>query len=97
MSSSFPKAYTSRFPSAKLGIEVDLTAADWVSNVGTILETAPQPTSSLYVGTAGDLRVVMAGNGQPVTFKGHPVGYTDIGVTRILKAGTTAADIVALY
>ena len=97
MSSSFPKAYTSRFSAAKLGIEVDLTAGDWVSNVGTILETAPQPTSSLYIGSAGDLRVVMAGNGQPITFKDHPAGYTDIGVTRILKAGTTAAKIVALY
>ena len=54
-------------------------------------------TRSIYVGTAGDLVVVMAGDGAEVTFTGIPAGsLLPIAVTQV-KAATTASDIVALY
>lgn len=51
---------------------------------------------ALYVGTAGDLTVVPAGGAVAVTLKNHPVGYVAVQVRRVLQAGTTADDIVAL-
>lgn len=51
---------------------------------------------AIYVGTGGD--IVAAGlDGVPVTFKNCPPGLIlDIQPVRILSAGTTATDLVAL-
>lgn len=59
-------------------------------------------TRAIYVGTAGDLAVVMAGLGigatTAITFKNVPAGsILPIRCTRINTTNTTAADIVALY
>lgn len=51
----------------------------------------------LYVGASGDLTVVLAAGGAPVTLVGHPVGYAPLQVRRVLATGTTAASLVALY
>lgn len=53
---------------------------------------------NLYVGTGGDVKVTMAGNGQVVTFKNVPDGcFMPIFVKRVWSTGTTATDILALY
>ena len=53
---------------------------------------------ALYVGTGGDISVNMAGTGAAVVFTGVPSGSVlPISVTRVLAAGTTATDLVALW
>ncbi len=53
-------------------------------------------TRSLYVGTSGNVSVIMA-DGQTVTFVAVPVGMFPIQVTKVLATGTTASDILAIY
>lgn len=53
------------------------------------------PVKSLYIGTTGDLVVVMAGGSQ-VTFQNVPVGVLPIQVLKVLSTGTSASDIVWL-
>jgi len=52
----------------------------------------------LYIGGAGDLTVIMAANGEQVTFTsiagGTRLPYV---VSRVLATGTTATNIVALW
>ena len=58
--------------------------------------TVLQPTRALWIGGAGDVSVVMAGNEATVTFIGVPVGtLLPIQVTKVLVA-TTATNILAL-
>jgi hypothetical protein len=53
--------------------------------------------SSLWVGGAGNLSVIMAG-GQTVAFTSIPAGvHLRISVTRVRATGTTATNVVALY
>ena len=54
---------------------------------------------ALYVGGAGDVRVVPAAapGGAAVTFANHPVGYLPIQCSRVLQTGTTAQSLVALF
>lgn len=86
--------------------------ADWPARYATAI--APSDTQnvaigpagcfakSLYVGVAGDLNVITAGDntnsglGTPVLLKAHPVGYCPIQVRAVLAAGTTATNIVGL-
>lgn len=51
---------------------------------------------ALYIGTSGNLTVVMADGTADVVFANVPVGIFPIQVSKV-KAATTAADIVALY
>lgn len=55
-------------------------------------------TRALYVGSAGDIAVVMAGQGgSQVTFTNIPVGTTlQIAVVQVKSTGTTAVGIIAL-
>lgn len=54
-------------------------------------------TKGIWVGSAGDLSVVMH-NGQTVTFPGVLGGsLLPIAVTTVRATGTTATGIVALY
>lgn len=78
---------------------VDLSSQDWVAPTAGILTRTPQSTSRVYVGTTGDLNVVFGGDetSTPVVLKNHPVGYAEIGVVKILKTGTTASNLVALF
>lgn len=56
----------------------------------------PYFTRALYIGTTGDLAVIMM-DGSAVTFPTVPVGVLDIRVSRVKATGTTASNIVALF
>lgn len=54
-------------------------------------------TRALYVGGAGNVRVLMA-SGQDVTFAGVVAGTVlSIAVTRVFATNTTATNILGLY
>lgn len=53
-------------------------------------------TRALYVGTTGNLVVIMA-SGDTVTLDSVPVGVLPIRVSRVKATNTTAANIVALW
>lgn len=61
----------------------------------------PYVTRALYIGTAGDVKVTMAGQpgypGADVVFPNVPVGIFSIRARRVFATGTTADDIVALW
>lgn len=63
----------------------------------TVFATA---TRYLYVGGAGNIAVLMAGDVSPnsVIFTAVPVGtMLPISVTQVLSTGTTATNILGLY
>jgi hypothetical protein len=55
-----------------------------------------EPTRGLYLGTAGDLTVRMAGGTSDSLFVGAAAGYHELSVTHVRATGTTAANILAL-
>lgn len=55
---------------------------------------------ALWVGSAGNLKVIMAGDATntPVTFRGVKAGvWMPIQVKRVYATGTSASDIVAVF
>lgn len=55
-------------------------------------------TRGLFVGTAGDLVVLFAGDTATVTLKNVAAGVTHPwSVTQVHATGSTAADIVGIY
>lgn len=56
----------------------------------------PFTSRALYIGTPGDLRLITAG-GDTVTLRSVPTGLVPLRVSRVFAAGTTAADIVAIW
>lgn len=62
--------------------------------------TVLAPTAALYIGGAGNVAVVMAGEGNlnvSVTFTAPPVGtILPLAVKKVMATGTTATLIVAL-
>lgn len=52
--------------------------------------------STLFIGTAGNLRVTTAG-GDTVTFNGVSAGFFPIKVVKVLATSTTASNIVRLF
>lgn len=74
---------------ARLAEVVNLAAADHAMS---------EPSRGLYVGSAGNIKVDMAGGGSPVTFIGVPAGtLLPIEVARVYKVGTTASAMIALF
>jgi hypothetical protein len=79
-------------------------AAAIVPNDTAAVAIAPGGTYAkrLYIGVAGDVTVIMAGDasnggfGTPVLFKAHPVGYMDAQVRAVMATGTTATNIVGI-
>nr|WP_314436854.1 hypothetical protein [uncultured Brevundimonas sp.] len=59
----------------------------------------PIYAKALYVGVAGNLRVLTTGaeDADAVTFVNHPVGWLPVQVRRVLATGTTATQIVAAF
>ena len=55
----------------------------------------PQPTRAIYVGTSGNLKVLMVGDATPVTFLSVPVGLWPWRVKRVYLTGTTAGSLIA--
>lgn len=81
-------------------VVVDLSSTDWTAPaLGVDTASTPQGTSKIYIGGSGDIVVVPAADpaGAGVTLHGHPVGWAEICITKILKAGTTATGIVAWF
>lgn len=52
---------------------------------------------ALYVGGAGDLTVLAAGDDAAVTFVGVAAGSTITVACKAVRASSTATDIVAIY
>lgn len=61
-------------------------------------DTVLTATRGLYIGAAGNLNVVMAGDGGTVFFGTVPAAsILPIRVTKVLSTSTTASGIVALW
>ena len=54
-------------------------------------------TKALYIGTAGNIKVILADDSSAVTLTNCAVGYHPLRVTRVYSTDTTASGIVALY
>lgn len=70
------------------------------SAVAVTLDQDIPTTRALYVGTSGNLTVLMAndyGGTSQVTFTNVPAGVFPVQVTRVVSATTTALNIVALW
>jgi hypothetical protein len=67
---------------------VDISSTDF---------TPEQVTKALYVGVAGDVVAILADNLDPVTFKGMPVGLHALQIKTVVKTGTGATNMVALF
>ena len=67
---------------------VDISSTDF---------TPDQVMKEIYVGSTGDLVAIMADDTAPVTFKTVPVGRYALQIKTVVKTGTTAANIVALF
>ncbi len=73
------------------GEAVDVSAADWVPTTG------PSAFRSLYVGGTGDV-VIKGLDSNTYTLKGVPAGAElHVSGSTIVKTGTTATNMVALY
>jgi len=55
-------------------------------------------TRAIYIGTGGDLSVVMQSGGLAVTFPGVPDGsILPVCVDQVNSTGTTASDLVGMW
>lgn len=53
---------------------------------------------ALYVGTGGDVPAILKADATSVTFRNVPAGsILPVSVKRVLAAGTTASNILALW
>jgi hypothetical protein len=86
--------------------EVTLTddkGAGWCSPTPSAVAVEPSDTADLakiariYIGTAGDLTVILANDTAPVTYVGAQTGYHPLLVKRVMHTGTTATNIVACF
>ncbi len=48
----------------------------------------------LYIGTSGNLQVILRNDTQPITLIGVPVGFVKLWVKCVFATGTTAANII---
>lgn len=81
------------YQSNATGIESPVTNASAVTPHDE--NDLPFATRGLWVGTAGDVRVIML-SGSEETFPNMHVGWHPIRVTRVKDTGTTAEGIVAV-
>lgn len=86
MSKAIFAAQSAPFTSASA---VDLSSADVVYS--------PRIPRALYIGVAGDVVVKMADDSASVTFNAVPVGVLHIRPGTVVKTGTTATNILALF
>lgn len=73
--------------SAYDGVPVDISSTD---------HDFESPTRSIYVGGAGDLIVELA-SGKRVTLTAAAAGYHPLAVKKVVKTGTAATSMVALF
>lgn len=57
--------------------------------------TATVVTRGIYVGTSGNLEVVMQ-SGTIITFSNVPVGILNISVSQVISTSTTASNLIGL-
>ena len=57
----------------------------------------PVPVRSLYVGTGGNVSVVLVGDTAPVVFTNMSAGYHPLRAKRVRATGTTATGIIGLH
>jgi hypothetical protein len=58
----------------------------------------PYVTRSIYVGTAGDVTLLLRSASAPVTYKSVPAGTRlMVSATRVYATGTTASNMLAEY
>ena len=58
----------------------------------------PFVTRAIYVGGAGNIAVILAGDSTPVTFKAVPLGAVlKLRAAQVMATNTTAANLVGLY
>jgi len=76
------------------GLGAPLTDGTVVTPSDTV--DLPHITRALYIGTAGNLRVTLAG-GSVLDFAGLAVGWHPVRVARVHAAGTTAANITGCW
>jgi hypothetical protein len=87
MSKQLASALTAPYTSASA---VDLSSADAVFS--------PRVPRALYVGVSGDVVVTLTDDGtNSVTFKAAPVGILPVRPGTVVKTGTTATNILALW
>lgn len=82
-------------PAQKLGMNGPATNAMPVIP-SDLADLACGCSSALVIGTSGNLDVTTV-DGDRVTLLGVPAGVLPLMVTRVWAAGTTAANISALY
>jgi hypothetical protein len=80
-------------------ITADATAPAHGAQAVTPSDSTVLPgTRALYVGGAGNVAVVMSGNGATITFTGVTAGFIlPVQVTKVMATNTTATNIVALW
>lgn len=55
------------------------------------------PCRAIWVGVAGDVAVILAGDTAAVTLKAAPVGMLEVCATRVMATNTAATNMVALW
>lgn len=86
---------------ARRGIPVTPSDVRDVTNAAG--DNAPSYAKALYVGVAGNINVVHAGDnsnalaGTAVLYSNVPVGWFPVQVRRVMATGTTATNLVGLY
>jgi hypothetical protein len=74
------------------------SAIDAAAVVPNDVADLPYVARSLYVGTAGDVTVMLRSASAQVTYKNVPAGTRlMVSVTRVYATGTTASNILAEY
>lgn len=82
---------------------IAVTPSDTLDVTDASGDNAPCYAASLYVGVAGNLAIVAAGDnsnggaGTAVTFNAVPVGWFPVQVRRVMNTNTTATNLVGLY
>lgn len=53
--------------------------------------------AALYIGSTGDLNVILGGNSNAILFKTVPVGWFPGQVVQVKATNTTASNIIACF
>lgn len=86
---------TSHIQSAQTAPYTKATAVNLASTDATLTPNVPR---ALYVGVSGDVIVKLKDDtSTAITFKAAPVGILPVRAAVVVKSGTTATNILALY
>lgn len=54
-------------------------------------------TRAIWVGVAGDVTLILAGDTAAVTLKAVPVGMLNVCASQVMATGTAATNMIALW